>query len=430
MPNLAARTLQEWNGQSWISHSVPRAYVLNRLSHLSVDARGRVWPLPDFRDEKAAFFDVKTGSWRVFPSLQKALQEELKQFGWRAAENLKIGDGSEYSKPRFAAPGRIVFRSESEKIVAFDGKIWRSWTRKQIKRDSSPGETSFDDAPSFSESGNLRINIEGQIWEWTPDAGWQASDEAAETNPNEGLDLVAPKGGPASRPESIARDDSGAIWITFERQLYKAAFGLWAPQLSPRERHPFQDGRSIKAVLRDSRGNLFLETGYSGEETVILPPRAPLPTTRIAVRKTAVDRAEFAFSTTATGKHWFRWRLDGGAWSAVSTRSVMQLRDLPGGEHKLEAQTIDRFLQTDLSPAKASFRVNIQATQQIESFIAALRSPDYAEREAAVVALSRQPQSALPALRRAQERSLVQSPDNTDERWWLDAAIQRIENAR
>jgi hypothetical protein len=226
------------------------------------------------------------------------------------------------------------------------------------------------------------------------------------------------------------RDDNGATWLTFNRQLLKAAFGLWAPQFSPAQRHPFQDGRSIRRVLTDKRGNVFLLTGYYEEEAIVLPPRAPLPQTKISLKKTAVDAVAVTFQTSSKAQHWFRWRLDNGAWSKPSTRPVLQLRDLPGGEHKLEAQTIDRFLQTDLLPAQAKFSVNIDTKQQVAAFIAALRSPDYAVREAAIVALSRQPKNALPALREAREQSLIQSPDNADERWWLDAAIERIESAR
>jgi len=425
IPTLKSRVLQEWNGSRWVSRSVPREINLSRHSNISVDTRNRVWLLPDFRDDKVAFYDVKAGAWRVFSSLQSALQEQVKTLGWRGAAALEIGKDNEYSMPRFAAPRQITFKSEAEKIRFFDGKVWRAWTRKQIKRDSLAGETEFDGSPFFSGEGNLRVNIEGQTWEWTRATNWQHCEEQIDT-PERYEGVKAPAGSPTKEPESIVRDDSGATWITFNRQLYKSAFGLWAPQFSPRERHPFQDGRSIRAVLPDNRGNLFLATGFNSEEIVVVPRRAPLPQTRIALKKIAVDDVNLMFSISAVGKHWFRWRLDGGAWSQPSTRSLVELRDLPGGTHKIEAQTIDRFLQTDSDTAKTTFRVNINTAQQVAASIESLGSPDYTVREAAIIALARQPQNALPALRKARE----QSAEDSDKRWWIDAAIQRIENAK
>jgi len=69
----------------------------------------------------------------------------------------------------------------------------------------------------------------------------------------------------------------------------------------------------------------------------------------------------------------------------------------------------------------ARFEVKVEPAQQVESLIARLGDPDFAQRKAAIEALARQPAAALPALKEARPKA----DDST--RWWIDAAIQQIE---
>ena len=67
-------------------------------------------------------------------------------------------------------------------------------------------------------------------------------------------------------------------------------------------------------------------------------------------------------------------------------------------------------------------RKNPQAVLIWAALIAALGDGQArADREAAVVALLRQPARALPALRAARATA------NDDQQWWIDATIQQIE---
>jgi hypothetical protein len=57
----------------------------------------------------------------------------------------------------------------------------------------------------------------------------------------------------------------------------------------------------------------------------------------------------------------------------------------------------------------------------VQALIQKLADPNYATREKAVAALVRQTAAALPLLQSAREKA------GPDQRWWIDAAIQQIE---
>ena len=59
--------------------------------------------------------------------------------------------------------------------------------------------------------------------------------------------------------------------------------------------------------------------------------------------------------------------------------------------------------------------------KHVAALIVQLKDPDYSQRDAALAALVRQPAMALPLLQSAREKA------GPDERWWIDAAIQQIE---
>jgi len=63
----------------------------------------------------------------------------------------------------------------------------------------------------------------------------------------------------------------------------------------------------------------------------------------------------------------------------------------------------------------------MDSQKQLATLIEQLKDPDYSLRQAAVAALVRQPALALPLLQSAREKA------GPDQRWWIDAAIQQIE---
>ncbi|HVF10455.1 MAG TPA: hypothetical protein VNA16_06620 [Abditibacteriaceae bacterium] len=424
--SLRDNAVREWDGRQWLRHPVPAGFTLSHLFYLSPDASGRVWLLPDQRDDETAIYDPARDSWQVFPTYAAALQSQLSKLGPQRAALLRLG-GRDYLTPRFSSDGRICYRSVSEKIYFFNGEIWRKWSRKQIKHTSKPNETEFDGAPFFNHAGKLCVNIDRDSWEWLPSRGWHTI--KYEEDPGTGgsgqpeSPLTTPSVCQVQNPESLQRDKAGALWLTSKQQLYKAMFDLCAPQFSPSERHPFRDGRSLHDVYSDGYGNQFMRTSSGGEEYVLLRPRQPLPQTQLKLTPLSVDTFTLDFATSVRGQRWFRWRLDDGAWSTPAAATRVLLDALPGGRHRFEAVAIDSRLQIDPTPAVVSFTVTVDPAQQIAGFIAALGAEDYKRREAAVAALARQPARALPALRAARAAA------DADGRWWIDAAIQAAEES-
>src|SRR5207302_4292880 len=149
-------------------------------------------------------------------------------------------------------------------------------------------------------------------------------------------------------------------------QLYKCRFGRSIPAFQPEERHPFIDGRGIKEVFVDARGNAFLLTSSGRYEYVKIAPRLPLPKTKITLEKISDDTAAFTLtnsSSSQTGGS-FMWRLDDGSWIAFITTtevttSPIKLQWLSNGVHTVEAYIVDEELQTDAAPARVQFEIKV-----------------------------------------------------------------------
>jgi hypothetical protein len=86
----------------------------------------------------------------------------------------------------------------------------------------------------------------------------------------------------------------------------------------------------------------------------------------------------------------------------------------------VEASAVDERLQIDLTPAVANVEIRVEDSL-IRALIQKLADPNYSMREKAVAALLRRPTIALPLLQSAREKAAP------DQRWWIEAAIQRVE---
>jgi hypothetical protein len=408
-------TLSEWEGNNWVAHMPPGPHVVKNTDYLTVDSEERVWWLAHI----AAIFDPAKNSWDIFDSYQAALVAQTGRSlqAWYGDEQRMI--------PSFAADGRICFRDGSARVSYHDGKSWRTWNREHIKGDKS---TSFDGPPFFSRAGRLAVNIDQQTWEFAEQRGWETTGyepQARDLRRIPPAEEVLPPEAVTPRPDSIVRDARGAHWLTRKGQLYKVMHGLCVQQFEPDEAQPFLDGRKLASVLIDQRGNAFLMSHrQGGPEYVILPAPAAPPSTGVKVVPESPDTFKLHFSTTAPGKAWFVWRLDDGPWSAARSEPVVRLEMLPTGRHRIEVAAIDERLRIDPKPAEAILDVQLDPAQQVAGLIAALADKNAAKREGAVAALCRQPDRALPALRAARAAA------GTDQRWWIDVAIQQIEEAK
>ena len=181
----------------------------------------------------------------------------------------------------------------------------------------------------------------------------------------------------------------------------------------------------MKNVIIDPRGNAFLESYFypSGVvgEYVIVNARQPLPQTALRASVDASGKVKLRFKAKVKGPAVFTWRMDGGPWSAPTKSPGTTLEDLPNGKHRIEAAAIDGRLQIDPTPAVATIDVRVDAGKQIGELIQKLAASDYSVREKAVASLVLQAAPALPLLQAAREKA------GPDQRWWIDAAIQQIE---
>jgi hypothetical protein len=207
--------------------------------------------------------------------------------------------------------------------------------------------------------------------------------------------------------------------------LYRAIPGLCVPQLSSEQRQPFGDSRTIKAVLIDPQGNAFLETYFSAHpdigEYVIVNAGPPLPETKVHASVEASGIVKLHFETQIKGKVWFTWRVDGGAWTPPTQSEETTVNWLADGKHRIEAAALDERLQIGPTTAAAVVAIHIDSQKQLAALIEQLKDADYSLREAAVAGLARQPALALPLLQTAREKAMP------DQRWWIEAAIQQIE---
>jgi hypothetical protein len=128
------------------------------------------------------------------------------------------------------------------------------------------------------------------------------------------------------------------------------------------------------------------------------------------------------FETPVKGNAWFRWRVDGGDWTAPSESAETTVDWLANGPHKFEAARLDERLQINPTPAVAEVTIHVDSQKQLAAFIEQLNDPDYSRRDAAVAALVRQSAAALPLLQSARAKA------GPDQQWWIDAAIQQIED--
>jgi hypothetical protein len=307
----------------------------------------------------------------------------------------------------------------------FNGQTWQLWKPQDI--DTSQ-QRNFDGPAFFDHAGNFAVNIAGRTWEYSKGEGWHVV--SFERGFGTDQERTAPQSPPpppgcqAGNPESIAMDRLGTYWLTSQGQLYRAIPGLCAPQFSPGQPQPFVDSRTIKAVSIDPEGNAFLETYFASHreigEYVIVNARPPLPQTKLRATVEASGIVNLHFETPLKGKVRFTWKVDGGDWSSPSETAETRLDGLADGRHVIEAAALDERLQIESTPAVVEVTVHVDTGKQLATLIEQLKDPDYSLRNAAVIALARQPEQALPLLQSARVKA------GADQRWWIDAAIQQI----
>jgi hypothetical protein len=415
------RTLREWAGNAWRAHPLPDNVQLG--SHeLLTDSMNRLWwihlPYGSPDATPSYIFDPARGKFETFSGYPAALQSQRAR-----PPALRVGR-DEYFAPKFSPDGRICFEDKFLKLYYYNGRTWRDWR----KTDIGGRDMDLMVHPFFDADGHLGVWLDKTLWRFTELEGWRAA--AASASAETGFENRA-GAQPPLRPAALARADSvvadrlGTFWLTAERQLFRAAFGLTHEAFAADEAQPFIDGRKLLEALTDNSGNTFLRTSVQGrDEYVLVPARAPLPDTVATLIQNDEDGMTLRLSANFKTPR-FTWRSDDGSWSEAGTNQTLRLDDLASGKHRIQVVAVDRWVQADPTPAEISVEVKGDAEPRLQKWIAQLGDKDFARREAAIKLLARQPELALPALRAALQRET-----DRDRRWWLEAAIQQCEQAR
>ncbi|HEX8372188.1 MAG TPA: hypothetical protein VF585_05385 [Chthoniobacterales bacterium] len=408
-PNI----LNKWDGKEWTPYSIPTEMRMRFLG-VAIDQFGRVWLLP--KDAQSAFLDPASGEWRLFPTFENALAE------------LKT-DAPEFlgKRPQFCAPDysadrrRIAYRALDWKVHYFDGTTWHHWSRDTITGRKIQNQFTIG-MPFFDQMDRLCVSIGKETWIRDVDGRWQQgeTDVKFADDPNRQLpkqELRLPRECQVSSPESVVVDNQGATWITSQGKLYKCGFGKLVEVFSEGEPNPFTYGRMLREAWVDPVGTTFLRT--DADKQIMILPRSPLLPASLVIEKPAPDSVIARFEPAPGGTSSYRWKLDDGPWRTTA-EATLTLDSLIAGAHTLTASVVSEELQVG-APATVEFNIDIDPQEQLRLFIARLADRDYTRREAAVAALSQQPELALPPLKNARlEASL-------DLRWWIDLAIQESE---
>jgi hypothetical protein len=415
--------ISEWDGKTWTDHALPEDFDPLRSWNFGLDIQNRVWLLSGGCRGPVTVLNIPRGSVEVYQNFAVALQTQLPN---RANFHIQ---GDRFTVSTITSDGRIGYRDPCWQAHYFDGQTWRVWKTEDIEAGS---HRNFDGPAYFDRVGNFAVNISGRTWEFSKNDGWHLvafqrgfgtdQERSAPRSPS------PPPGCEAVIPESVAQDRLGTFWLTSHGQLYRAVQGLCAPQFSPGQSQPFVDSRTIKTVSIDPEGNAFLETYLASHgdigEYVIVNARPPLPQTSLRAIVDASGIVSLRFETQAKGRVRFTWKVDGGDWSSPSGSTEARLDGLADGTHRIEAAAIDDRLQIESTPAVTEVAVHVDTGKQLGALIEQLKDPDYSVRNAAVEALVRQPEKAFPLLQSARVKA------GADQRWWIDASIQQIEQNR
>ena len=412
--------ISEWNGKIWTDHALPEDLSNRNLWNYGVDSQDRIWLVYNRCRGPVAILDPRRENAETFPEFSTALQAQLPN---RASFHV---EGNRFTVASFSPDGHIGYRDECGQAHYFDGQAWQAWKPQDIDASQRRG---FDGPAFFDRAGNFAVNIAGKTWEYTKSAKWSLATYerglGTEEERTAQHSVPPPSGCEVGIPESIVQDRLGTYWLTAHGQLYRAIPGLCVAQFAPEQRQAFIDSRTIKAAFIDPQGNVFLETYFRAHpdvgEYVILDVLTPLPQTKVHASVEGSGIVKLHFETQTKEKAWFTWRVDGGAWSSPRESADATINWLANGRHRIEAAALDVRLQIDPTPSAAEVTIHVDPQRQLATLIEQLKDPNYAVREAAVDGLVRQPSLALPLLQSAWEKAAP------DQRWWIDAAIQQIE---
>ncbi len=442
--------LSRWSGKSWLAVAIP-SHETSSLSHprrILSDAQGRIWVVPPESSPRPELqpvqvYGIESKQWQSFPSLQDAFLK-IKPSP-RFLANGHYLHGPEYSPDHrriaFREESRIyqidqVWRSESfRNFWYFDGSLWRDINVSDVI--GTKDEHVLLGPPCFDKEGLLSVTVKdahGMRKTWRMDASgkWGSfpfesrfPDDIWSENPNPTPSNrpPIPEGCVTQDPDSIIRDNHGICWLVWKGVLYKAVSGKCIRVLEPEDSLPLRTHIFLHNVYVDRDGNAFIRASSGHMMAFVIKPKAKPPRTNLEINKPEGDSVRARFLESSTGEVEFRWQLDNQGWKTTK-QTTLSLKNLPNGKHTLRVIATDAELQSDATPATASFTVHVNPERQMARLIKELSDPDYDRRKEAIKALALQPALAKPALLKARATA------NDDKKWWIDAALQQIGMSR
>jgi len=414
IPRQDSTVLKEWNGKTWLSHSIPKPGRGDNL--LNEDDQGRIWIYN--ADGTVNLFDLAKSQWQSFSDLDSCLAATK-------GNPVHLQHFWTHVFPRYSSDKQRIAYCHEAKLHYFNGSVWQIFRWSDIS--GWPGEGALN-SPWFDAQDKLCVGTQARTtWQFGENGQWHsipftehlADDYDSPKKTKFSMDTL-PEGCPIQNPHSIQTDNLGAFWFTKDGNLYRCIGDQCVSVFEPTEITPFNSTPYLKEVDVDSQGDAFIECFAAETRRYLILAKRPPPQTAIDLKRTNEDSIVATFNPHSDGVTNFRWQLDDGP-TQLSKSNSLALDHLPNGAHVLKVTAIDDQLNMDASPAKASFETKIDTTKQIELLVNQLLGPDHDLRKSAVEALAKQPGNSLPALTKARETA------SDDQRWWIDAAIQECE---
>jgi hypothetical protein len=388
------------------------------------DLRGQMWVEAPEANGSVEIYDPKADHWQTFASLNAAylaMGHQPPQF----IENGTLDHQGPVYSPDLK---RVAYRGGAAYIYYYDGTKWTHFGRWGItgnNQDNAVGP------PFFDNSGALLVNLRPHLsyrmdisgkWTQIPFHSLYPDDIWSEEGHHRGNPFrqTPPEGAITRNPDFCIKDNVGTWWLTWKGQLYRAVPGICVAEFGPDEVNPFTSHSLLNKVVVDKNGNALFPTGSETDPFLMLRPKGHPPHTVVTLQRAGPDSFIAHLDPKTAGNAIFRWQLDNSDWQQGSNRDL-SLDHLPNGTHTLSVLAMTQNLDIQVAPTVSTFETQIDASSQIDALILQLHDPDYDRRKAAVAALARQPDRALPALRQALANA------SGDNRWWLEVALQEVE---
>jgi len=415
-----SRTLYRWDGRKLVECAACPDHPITKEGrghdYLATDSLDRVWVIPQKHDEPAFVLDTKTGKWSEPRPYRELLEERAR------------GDGSWHFLPQciststtrdavFTDSGQAAFATRSRELAFFDGLWWRTIdmgggyiglgkdpdTGEILVSSNSNGEASRVDALGEMVKSDARFPfLPGAIMAGRPkvDGEWENCS---------GLRYVA---------------DEGDGWLFGKGMLWRVKDGHVLAWFAEGEPHPFiSQGSYYWGVTEDNFGNYLF---FYSNRMVRVPRHLP---SEFALAGKIVANSDNALvhiggvegnrvRTRLNDEEWTDWEL-----AKEHTKSVEYKRLLPG-DYQIEVQVMNKYLE--VSPTRQlEFTIKYDIDKPAHEAVEKLFGENWNERNEAVKTLQRHPERARVLLTQLDRAKL-----DSNDRWWLDAALQQLEERK